>query len=191
MEFPHILRTHRLLLTRFEPSDLDDFLAMRNEPEVIRILGHTRAQQEAAHVQSLSDHWARHGYGWWVARDPGSGVFLGCGGLRSHTIAGVPETELAYSFLPGYWGRGYASELARVAVAQGFVRLGVRDIVGFALPENVASRRVMEKIGFLREHELLHAGRLHLLYRLNVDAWRVAPLKRGARLSHAVALQAH
>lgn len=180
MEFPHRFRTRRLLLTRIAMSDLDDFLRMRNDPQVKQVLGATPPEHAAALVDKLAEHWNRHGYGWWTARDPQSGRFLGCGGLRSVLVDGVPETEVAYGFLPQYWGRGYATELARVAVAQGFVRLGLREIVSFALPANQASLRVMEKTGFCYEREFAHAGRPHVLYRLKVEAWCVAPLKRSA-----------
>lgn len=180
MEFPQSFRTRRLLLTRIERSDLEDFLRMRNDPRVMQVLGGTGPEQAGTLVYKLVEHWQRHGYGWWTAREPRSGRFLGCGGLRSAMVDGVRETELAYGLMPEHWGRGYATELARVAVAQGFVRLGVRDIVSFALPANHASRRVLEKAGFSCEREFIHAARLHVLYRLKVGAWRVAPLKRPA-----------
>lgn len=191
MEFPQSFRTRRLLLRRIGRGDRDDFLRMRSDPRVTQVLGAIEAEQAGVLVHKLAEHWQRHGYGWWIARDPASGRFLGCGGLRAVTIDGVPETEVAYGFLPDYWGRGLATELARVAVAQGFVRLGVRDIVGFALPGNRASRRVMEKAGLGYEREFVHAGRVHVLYRLGVEAWRVAPLQRPATAPHLqVALQA-
>jgi RimJ/RimL family protein N-acetyltransferase len=176
MEFPQNLRTRRLLLTRIARSDLDDFLRMRSDPQVTKALGEADPQQAAVLIHKLGEHWERHGFGWWIARDPGSGRFLGCGGLRSAIVDGATETEVAYGFLPEYWRRGYATELVRVAVAQGFVRLGVRDIVSFVLPGNQASCRVMDKAGFSCEREFIHAGRPHALYRLKVDAWRIAPL---------------
>ena len=180
MEFPQKLRTRRLLLTRMERGDLDDFRRMRSDPQVTEALGEADPQQAAVLIHKLGEHWERHGFGWWIARDPGSGRFLGCGGLRLTTVDRVRETELAYGFVPAYWGRGYATELVRVAVAQGFVRLGVRDIVSFVLPGNQASCRVMDKAGFSREREFIHAARPHALYRLKVDAWRVAPLMPSA-----------
>ena len=180
MEFPQRLRTQHLLLSRIERTDLDDFTRMRGDPQVTQVLGGTDSQQAAALIHQLTEHWQRHGYGWWTAREPHSGAFLGCGGLRSGGVEGMRMTEVAYGFLPEYWGRGYATELVRVAVAQGFIRLGVRDIVSFVLPENSASRRVMEKAGFTCGPELIHAGRAHVLYRLEVNAWRVAPLMRAA-----------
>jgi RimJ/RimL family protein N-acetyltransferase len=189
MEFPQILRTRRLLLNRIERGDLNDFLRMRGDPQVTRALGATNPQQGAALVHKLAEHWQRHGYGWWIARDPASGGFLGCGGLRSATVEGLRETEVAYGFLPEYWGRGYATELVRVAVAQGFVRLGVREIVSFVVPDNKASHRVMEKAGFSRERQFIHAARPHLLYRLKVDAWRLAPTRSASQPRTDAAVQ--
>jgi RimJ/RimL family protein N-acetyltransferase len=87
-------------------------------------------------------------------------------------VDGVPEVELGYALLPEFWNRGLATELSRVSVAQGFVRLGLSDIVGFALPGNRGSRRVMEKTGLQYERDVTHAGAPHVLYRLTAASWR-------------------
>jgi RimJ/RimL family protein N-acetyltransferase len=178
MDFPQKLMTRRLLLTRIENTDQADFSSMRSAPEVTHVLGSLGRDEAQALCRTLAEHWTQHGYGWWTARDSGSGAFMGCGGLRAVTVDGVPETELAYGFLPQFWGHGYASELARVAVAQAFVRLGIREIVSYVLPGNHASRRVVEKAGFVRERPFMHARRQHLLYRLKAGAWCTASQMR-------------
>ncbi|MGQ0522939.1 MAG: GNAT family N-acetyltransferase [Betaproteobacteria bacterium] len=182
MDFPTKLRTGRLLLTRIERRDGADFFRMRSAPEVTQILGAVDAEQARALCHTLAGHWDDQGYGWWMARAPDSGELLGYGGLRPVMVEGELETELGYGFLPEFWGRGYASELARVAVAQGFVRLAARDLVSYVLPEHHASRRVVEKAGFVCERPLVHARRPHLLYRLKASAWVAAPrLRQRAR----------
>jgi RimJ/RimL family protein N-acetyltransferase len=178
MEFPLNLRTGRLLLTRLERADWSDYLRMRSAPEVARILGPMDCDKAAMLCQRLAEQWEEQGYGWWAMRDPKSGKFLGCGGLRSAVLEGTQATEVAYGLLPEFWGRGYASELVRTAVAQGFVRLGVQEIVSYVLPDNIASRRVVEKSGFVCERSLEHAKRPHLLYKLKARHWCAAPASR-------------
>lgn len=188
MEFPQQLRTARLLFTRIGTSDRDDFLSLRAHPRVAHALGAAPASASATHFGRHADHWEQHGYGWWAVRDPASGAFLGCGGLEvaQEHAKGI---EVAFGFLPEYWGRGYASELVRVAVAQGFVRVGADHFVSFVLAANDRSRHVMEKAGFAREGEVMRAGRPHLLYRLTARAWNAALRPRGSRTPRVGALQ--
>jgi RimJ/RimL family protein N-acetyltransferase len=186
MDFPQKLMTRRLLLTRIENADQGDFFRMRSAPEVMHALGALERDAADALCRTLAEHWTQHGYGWWTARDARSGAFMGCGGLRAVMLEGVPETELAYGFLPQFWGHGYASELARVAVAQGFVRLGVGEIVSYVLPGNHGSRRVVEKAGFACERPFMHARRQHLLYRLRACAWSTASQPRARPRAEAM-----
>lgn len=176
MELPERFRTRLLLLTRLCRDDLDDMVRMHRDARVTRTLGGPRPDAETAVlVDELDAHWARHGFGWWALREPASGRFVGRGGLRHVQVAGQSEVEVAYAVLPEYQGRGYATELARVAVAQGFVTLGFDEIVSYTLPVNRASRRVMEKAGFTFERDIEHAGLHHVLYRLTAQAWAGAP----------------
>ena len=85
---------------------------------------------------------------------------------------GGDEVELAYALRSEYWGRGLATELARAAVAVGFERLGLREIVAFTLPTNRASWRVMEKTGFEYERDFVHRGLPHVIYRRPASRWR-------------------
>jgi [ribosomal protein S5]-alanine N-acetyltransferase len=66
--------------------------------------------------------------------------------------------ELAYALVAEYWNRGPAPEMARAVTDLAFERLGLTNVVCFTLPTNLASRRVMEKVGFAFERNLVHAG---------------------------------
>jgi RimJ/RimL family protein N-acetyltransferase len=83
----------------------------------------------------------------------------------------------------GHWGRGYATEAARAAVAFGFEELALDEIVSFTSPLNEPSWRVMERLGMTHdpaddfEHPRVPAGhplRPHVLYRLSRTAWAVS-----------------
>jgi ribosomal-protein-alanine N-acetyltransferase len=93
----------------------------------------------------------------------------------------TPAVEIGWRLARRHQGFGYASEAARAVLAHGFERVGLDEIVSFTVPANTASRRVMEKIGMLRDpagdfdHPSLPEGsplRRHVLYRLSRAAWR-------------------
>lgn len=93
-------------------------------------------------------HWVEHGFGLWMLRHRGGGAVIGRAVLRHLDVDGADEVEIGYGFLPEFWGRGLATEVARACV-----------------PTNVTSRRVMEKAGLTYEREISHQGVAHLLFR--------------------------
>jgi len=159
--------TARMRLEPPAPADLPDLCAMESDARtMVTLLGVRSADQTAAGLGRMMDHWQRHGFGWWILRDPVTGEFLGRGGLRRVPVEGVEEIEVGYGFHARHWGRGLATELARFAIARGFEHLGVDSIVSFTLPDNLASRRVMEKCGLVHERDGAWAGVPHVFYRL-------------------------
>ncbi len=130
-------------------------------------LGGPRTTEQAAEMLSADiSHWQEERFGPWVFFEADTGVFVGRGGLRRTTIAGEKCVEVLYAVRSDAWGRGYASEIACVAVAHAR-ELGLSDVVGFATTANVASRRVLEKSGMrIAPQTIEHAGLSHWLGRL-------------------------
>jgi len=185
MQLQEKFRTPRLLLTRVGRADLDDMLGMHREPQLAEALGREQGDRAiAARVEKLAAHWDQHGFGWWVIREPATGRLIGRGGLRQTEVDGASGVELGYVLRPEFWNQGLATELSRVSVAQGFVQLGLSEIVGFALPANHGSRRVMEKTGMRYERDVTRAGARHALYRLTAAHWRTGP-SASANRSHS------
>jgi RimJ/RimL family protein N-acetyltransferase len=87
----------------------------------------------------------RHGWGFWAIEERESGRPVGGVGLFPLNWEG-PEIELAYHVVPSVWNLGYASEAATAALAAAW-DTGLDHVVAVAIPGNVASRRVMEKLG--------------------------------------------
>ena len=88
------------------------------------------------------------------------------------TVGGRDEVELLYALVPGAWGRGLATQLARASARVAFEALGLTEIVAFTLPDNARSRAVMARAGFGFEREIVHAGLPHVLYRLRAPPAR-------------------
>lgn len=81
------------------------------------------------------------GYGRWGCVLKEIGRVIGFCGLEYLDVV-----DIGYRFVPGYWGRGLATEACRASVAYGFDVIGLERIVGLALSENLASHRVLEKV---------------------------------------------
>lgn len=94
----------------------------------------------------------KHGYGRLATVDKATQRVIGFCGLKYLDDLKVPD--IGYRFLPEYWGRGLATEAALATMQYGREQLGLDNVIGMALPENLASRRVLQKIG-LREAECI------------------------------------
>jgi [ribosomal protein S5]-alanine N-acetyltransferase len=159
------LRTERVLLRGFEQDDLATWNQMLfADPEVRRFLPITEPLTDdelTGFLQRTRAHWLARGYGIWAACDANSGGLMGHCGLRH--LPDVDETELLYALARPHWGTGLATEAAVASLAFGFERAGLTRVVAYAVPENRASTRVMEKVGMEFEAETdifgLHCAR--------------------------------
>jgi RimJ/RimL family protein N-acetyltransferase len=172
-----MIRTERLLLRQWRESDIEPFAAINADPDVMRYFPapYRREESEAA-VERYRVHIEEHGWSLWAVEVPGVAACIGCLGLAipKWEAPFTPAVEIGWRLAKEHWGRGYATEGARAALAYGFDDLGLSEILSFTVPANTASRRVMEKIGMVRDpsgdfdHPRLpegHALRRHVLYR--------------------------
>jgi len=119
-----------------------------------------------AYLEMNVKHWADHGFGMWMLRDAASSTIVGRAILRHLDVEGADEVEVGYGFLPEYWGRGLATEIAQACVRIGFEQLGLSSLVAITTPLNLASQRVMTKAGLAYERNIIHAGVPHVLFRI-------------------------
>ncbi len=148
------LRTQRLELRPVRDEDVARILEYRNMPEVTRWLLRTEVDPV-----SFKAAWRR------AAEDPNDhsvAVVLGdvvigtvsldvVDGMGQPGMAPRTEAELGYIFDPAYAGQGYATEAVAAIVAHAFDRLGVRRITAGCFADNLASVRILEKVGMRRE----------------------------------------
>lgn len=161
--------TARLVCQRIEFDQAPEHLRLLLDPRVSTTLWpRAQAPTEAdvlASVAAKADHWERHGFGMWLLRDRQTGEMVGRGGLQYTYTAGLNDVEAGWAVVPERWGQGLATELAQACVEVGFDHLHLLEIIAFTQPTNLASRRVMEKAGFLYARDIVHAGLPHVLYR--------------------------
>jgi RimJ/RimL family protein N-acetyltransferase len=146
------LETERLVLRRFTAADADHLVALDGDPEVMRYLTGGAPTPRAVIERDILPRFLRYderpaGYGFWAAIEKASGDFLGWFSFRPPGGAGPDEVELGYRLRRAAWGQGYATEGSRALIRKGFAELGVRRVFATTYQDNLASRRVMEKVG--------------------------------------------
>lgn len=159
------IETERLLLRQFTPDDLDTYAArIFADPDVTRFLPKRdippRERAERV-LKYFGEHWQKHGFGDWAVTDKVDAQLIGHCGLNFVPEAG--EVEVEYSLAKAYWGQGIATEAARASVRYGFESLKLERIIALADPQNIASWRVMEKIGLTYQKEVCFFG-MQLVY---------------------------
>lgn len=173
-----MLRTPRLLLRRWRDDDREPFAALNADPVVMEHFPSTldRPASDAA-VERFEAHLEASGWGLWAVEVVDGAPFVGFVGLAPATFEApfTPAVEVGWRLARRWWGQGIATEAAQAAVADGFERLGLEEIVSFTARGNLRSRRVMERLGMVRdpdgdfEHPNVPVGspvRSHVLYRL-------------------------
>jgi len=165
-------QTERLHLRRPSPDDRALYHAHFTHPAIERWLRPSPLPPFSAGaldelVEGDCAHWSDHGFGPWVLIHRESGAFAGRGGLHWTVVEETAMVELAWSIEPHLQGNGYATEMARAAVAWAG-ELQIEELVALVLPANTSSRRVAEKVGCEPSGEVDHAGMPHLLFRLSV-----------------------
>lgn len=149
--FP-ILETPRLRLRALVPGDLDVMHRLQSDPEVTRYFGRgplTREQAKERVDQAIEGVRAGTSIRWGLTL-PGTDELAGTAALwrwnKEHRWA-----EIGYELAPEHWGKGLMPEALRAIFRYGFEEMGLHRVEANLAPDNVASRRVLEKLGFVRE----------------------------------------
>jgi RimJ/RimL family protein N-acetyltransferase len=153
MSFP--LETPRLIIRQFCESDLEPFVAYRNDPEVYRYQGWKTPylREDAADfiTRLRSNNLGMPGEWMQLAiecKDSGEMV----GDIAFHVIRSNPrQAYLGYTLARSAWGQGYASEAARKTLDYLFRVLDLHRVIADCDVDNAASIRLLERLGFRRE----------------------------------------
>jgi [ribosomal protein S5]-alanine N-acetyltransferase len=152
------LELDRLLLRPFSPNDLDDLLRLWTEPLVRRFLWDDiviSREQAAAVIEASQESFDQFQFGFWRVDLKPDYLPIGFCGLRHFSDAqvGANQVEILYGLSPVFWGKGLALEAAQGVLQFGFEKLKLAQIYAGADPPNVASFRVMERLGMHFDHE--------------------------------------
>ncbi|WP_438026242.1 GNAT family N-acetyltransferase [Sorangium sp. So ce233] len=150
--FP-VLTTPRLRLRALEPGDAERLFRIRSDPEVTRYVGRAPDSSLAdseQHIAVVSAGIRENTAIWWGITLEESGDLIGYGGFlrwnKPHRWA-----EIGYGLEPASWGRGIMTEALRAMLPFGFASMDLHRVEAQLDPENRASARVLERLGFTRE----------------------------------------
>ena len=154
-----ILETERLALREWMPDDAEALFAVAGDAEVMRYVGDGKVW-EAVRVREwigrLNESYRTRGYSRWAVVERDGGLAVGSCGFALLPWSG--EIVFGYMFRRDRWGRGYASEITPAVLRHGFERYGFREVVASIDPKNDASRRVLEKLGFVYRNNEVQPG---------------------------------
>ncbi len=182
-----MITTDRLILRSWEEADLEPFAKLNADPRVMEYFPAKLSKAESDLLaQRIKNKMDEKGWGMWAVSVPGIAEFIGFIGLNSEDRVSfpapfTPAVEVGWRIAFEYWGKGYATEGAKAALAYGFETLKLGEIVSFTAVQNMRSRRVMERIGMHYnpkddfEHPELSEGhplRKYVLYRLSQGEWQ-------------------
>ncbi len=142
-----MLETARLFLRPMNEGDTDAIFALRSDAEMMRYIRQPQTSRAdvAAWIKLISSLWETEKIGLCAVFDKTSEKLIGWCGLWRLQETG--ETEVGYAIAADFQKQGLASEAAAKCLEYGFNTLNLEKIVAVARPENLASCRVMEKIG--------------------------------------------
>jgi RimJ/RimL family protein N-acetyltransferase len=168
-----MIETPRLRLRRFRPGDEAALIALDSDPAVMRYVGSppgVRPHDDT--VERLRQRMAAdHGEGgWWIVEGRADDTFHGVGLLLPMPEGG--DVEVGYRLARRAWGRGIATEAASALVDHAFSRLALPRVVAVVYPDNLPSRRVLAKLGFVSDGMREYKGARVLHFVLDGEAWR-------------------
>ena len=158
MDIPTI-RTERLGLRPFQLQDADPLHGILRIPGVLEYFPNPDPPDRERVLKIIHqqiDHWDEHDYGWWAVVPDRRDQLIGWSGLQY--LPETDEIEIGYLLSKPYWGRGLATESAIAGLDYGFKTLKIPEIVGIVHPGNIASQKVLEKIGLQYEKKAKYFG---------------------------------
>lgn len=171
------LHSARLRLRHWTDADLPAFAGLNADPRVMEflpsLLDRRASDALATRIRSFLD---AQGFGFWAVEVPGLAPFIGFVGLSAPTFDAhfTPCIEVGWRLAASYWGQGFATEAAHLAVNYGLSTLGFPEIVSFTADTNHRSQAVMMRLGMRSDpaddfdHPALPEGhplRRHVLFR--------------------------
>lgn len=176
------IETERLVLRSWQADDVDAFLVVNSDPEVMATLGPVmNRDQVAATIARMQGIEAEHGHCFWaMVRQLDNRLIGWCGAIRGSAPTIVGKPEIGWRMARDCWGHGYATEAAAVTLDWLFGNRPDDAAWAITTPANRGSRAVMERLGmeYLQELDFDHPGipvddplLRHVTYRIGREQW--------------------
>jgi RimJ/RimL family protein N-acetyltransferase len=145
----YIIKTERLGLRNWLPSDEAPFIAMCKDEAVMQHFPKTLSSEDTiALINRLKQHFEVHGYCYFAVDLLETSEFIGFTGLAHQTWESefTPCVDIGWRLKQAAWGKGYATEAARACLEAAFSKFGLDEVLAFATNTNTASEQVMKKL---------------------------------------------
>ena len=144
-----IFETERLTVRQYIfDIDADNFFLLNGDEEVVRYIRPVKTREECTvfFKEVIADYLQRPLMGRWAVEDKITGEFTGS--FAFIPVEGTEDSQLGYALLKKNWGKGYATELMREGIKYGFEKTSLHEVYGNTDAENIASQKVLLKVGF-------------------------------------------
>ncbi len=147
------VETERLILREILPTDIEGMFELDSDPEVHRYLGNKPVisrEQIKEVINFVRRQYIDFGIGRWAIIDKGTNDFIGWSGLKFVTdlTNGLQNYyDLGYRLIGKFWGQGIATEAAIASLDYAFSKLNIEEVYASASCENIASNKILAKVG--------------------------------------------
>lgn len=147
------IETDRLILREILPSDAEGMFLLDSNPKVHSYLGNnpiSSIEQSIAYIENLKIEYIQNAIGRYAVILKETNEFIGWAGLKFITGPVYNHQnfyDIGYRLREEYWGKGYGYEAAKAWLHHGFFEMNIQTIYASAHVENLASRKILEKIG--------------------------------------------
>jgi len=171
------IETERLILRDLTEQDLQGIFELDSDPEVHSYLGN-KPIKTLIEAKEIIDfiilQYRKNGIGRWAVIEKESGNFIGWSGFKYINDVINDRTQyydLGYRFIKKYWGKGFATESAMACLNFGFNKLEQKDIFAIADSRNLASNKILQKIGMTNINEFDYENVPHNFYEIHRSNW--------------------
>ncbi len=160
------IETERTFLRNLTNNDAEDFYSLNLDPDVLKYTGDLPFKNVKSAEKFLNeyDQYQKHGVGRLAVIDKTNLNFIGWCGLKYDQDK--EEYDIGFRFYKKFWNLGFATETAQKCLDFGFNNLGLKSIVGRAMKENIASIKVLEKIGMAYKEQFNFNGQEGVIYEI-------------------------
>ena len=170
------IETEKWIIRDIVPKDLDGIFELDSDPMVHKYLGKKpiKSKEEAsAIIDDIRKQYEKNGIGRSAIINKSDGDFVGWTGLKyeQNVRKDFSYYDLGYRLRQKYWGKGIASQTASIMLRYGFTTLKLKEISAGAHVENIASNRILQKIGMNYKETFLFDGAEHHWYSITRSEW--------------------
>ena len=148
------IETQRLVLREILPTDIAGMLELDSDPEVHRYLGDSPVTDKERIIDVINfirQQYIDNGVGRWAVIDKATNRFIGWAGLKFVTETINDHTnyyDLGYRIIRKFWNKGFATEAATALLNYAFEKLNIEVVCAWVDCDNIASNKVLKKVGF-------------------------------------------